>query len=276
MLKLHIKMSTSDLIRKALKIRRGIIEMLVPLESHHIGCSLSIVEILTFLYFEQMKINPKNPKDPNRDIFILSKGHAGAALYTTLAEKGFFDKKILKEFDINGGFLPEHVTSVVPGIELSTGSLGHGLPVGCGFTQSFKNDNKKNRVVVLISDGELNEGSNWEAMMFASSHKLDNLTVIVDCNKFQGYGKTKDIIDLTPLSQKIKAFGWNYFEINGHSFKDLKKIFEEIKNIKNNKPNFILANTIKGKGISFFEGKFESHYKSITKEEKINILKGMK
>ena len=246
-----------DLEKTAFNIRRKIIEMLVPKESHHIGCSLSIIEILTYLYFQELNINPKDPKDKDRDIFILSKGHAGAALYATLAEKGFFDKSLLSKYDTEGGVLPEHATAIISGIEVSTGSLGHGLPIGCGFATSFKNDNKKNKVIVLMSDGELNEGSNWEAIMFANTHNLSNLTVIVDCNKFQGYGKTKKIIDLSPLYLKIKAFGWNFFEIDGHNFKDLKEAFKEVENSKNNKPNFILANTIKGKGIKEFEGKFE-------------------
>lgn len=247
--------------------------MLVPKESHHIGCSFDIVEILTYLYFQEMKIDPKKPNDPNRDIFILSKGHAAAGVYATLSERGYFKKEILGEYDTDGGILPEHITRVVPGVELSTGSLGHGLPVGVGFALSYKNDNKKNRTFVLVSDGELNEGSNWEAIMFAGHHKLDNLTVIFDKNDYQGYGKTADIIDLSPIENKLKEFGWNTYEINGHDFKDLKNVFTKIKKSKNKKPHFIIAKTIKGKGIPEFEGKFESHYHSITQEMKDELLK---
>ena len=264
------------LTNTASKIRKGIIEMLVPKESHHIGCSMSMVEILTYLYFDEMNINPKKPTDSNRDIFILSKGHAGASLYTTLSLRGFFDKKILKQFDINGGILPEHATSVVPGVELSTGSLGHGLPVGLGFALSFLTDNKKNKVYIGMSDGELNEGSNWEAIMFAGHHKINNLIAIVDKNNFQGYGPTKEVINLSPIQDKLKTFGWNTYEINGHNFSDLKKVFDKVKQSKNKKPHFIIANTVKGKGIPEFEGKFESHYHSITQEMKEKLLNNMK
>ncbi len=258
------------------KIRKGIIEMLVPKESHHIGCSMSMVEILTYLYFEEMNINPKKPIDSNRDIFILSKGHAGASLYATLSLRGFFNKKILNKFDIDGGLLPEHATSVVPGIELSTGSLGHGLPVGLGFALSFLTDNKKNNVYIGMSDGELNEGSNWEAIMFAGHHKINNLIAIIDKNDFQGYGSTKDVIDLSPIQDKLNSFNWNTYVIDGHNFSQLSKTFNKIRNSKNKKPHFIIANTIKGKGISEFEGKFDSHYHSITQEMKVKLLDNFK
>ena len=181
--------------------------------------------------------------------------------------------RIIGKYDTNGGILREHITRVVPGIELSTGSLGHGLPVGVGFALSNKNDNKKNRIFVLVSDGELNEGSNWEAFMFAGHQKLDNLTVILDKNDYQGYGLTSEIIDLSPIEGKLKNFGWNTYKADGHDFADLKKAFDNVKKSKNNKPNFIIAKTIKGKGIPEFEGKFESHYHSITQEMKDSLLK---
>lgn len=268
-------MTNSDLQNTARNIRRLLIETLVPKESHHIGCSLDIVEILTYLYFKELNINPKNPKDPKRDIFILSKGHAGVALYATLAERGFFSKKTLKKFDVNGGLLPEHATSVVPGIELSTGSLGHGLPVGAGFATSFLSDTLKNRVVVLMSDGELDEGSNWEAFMFAGQHKLDNLIAIIDSNNFQGYGATKDIINLAPITDKLKLFNWNTYIIDGHNYSQLSSVFKKIKTSKNKKPHFIVAKTIKAKGIPELEGKFESHYVSIDEEMKKKFLKNL-
>lgn len=262
-----------DFLKKTTtQIRKNIIEMLVPKESHHIGCSLSIVEILTSLYFQQMSIDPKKPIDPKRDIFILSKGHAAAALYATLAERGFFDKKILAQYDTEGGLLPEHVTRVVPGIELSTGSLGHGLPVGVGFALSSRNDKKKNHVYVLVSDGELDEGSSWEAILFAGHHKLSNLIVIVDYNKLQGFGTTHEVLDLEPLSAKLKAFGWNVYDVDGHDFGDLDNVFEKIKNSQDGSPHFVIANTIKGKGIAHFEGKFESHYHSIDEVTKETLL----
>lgn len=270
------KIQIDNLKKIALEIRREIIKMLVPAVSHHIGCSLSIVEILTNLYFNEMKINPKNPKDPDRDIFILSKGHAGASLYATLAVAGFYKKGLLKLYDVDGGLLPEHVTKVVSGIEISTGSLGHGLPIGIGFATAFLNEKRKNRVFVIISDGELNEGSTWEAIMFAGHRRLKNIIVIVDYNKFQGYGSTTEVLNLDPLNDKLKAFNWNTYETAGHDFVDIERVFTEIKTTKNNLPHFIIAHTIKGKGIKKFEGKFESHYKSIDQETKDELLDSLK
>lgn len=267
--------STKNLQNQAFHIRRNIISMLVPHESHHIGCSLSSIEILTALYFHELEINPKNADDPKRDVFILSKGHAGAALYSTLAQRGFFDKKLLKRYDTDGGLLPEHSTKVVSGIEVSTGSLGHGLSIGCGFAVSRLNDKRKNRVFVLVSDGELDEGSTWEAIMFAGHHRLKNLVTIVDYNKFQGYGATKEVLDLEPLSQKLRAFGWNTYETDGHDFGSLLQTFKKVRGAANYKPNFIIAHTIKGKGIPFFEGKFESHYHSVDAKKKEQLLNSL-
>lgn len=277
------KVLVKYLERKSFYIRQKIIQMLVPNESHHIGCSLAIVDILTTLYFNELFINPKNPNDPHRDIFILSKGHAGAALYATLAEKGFFNKNILRKYDVDGGLLPEHITKIVPGVEVSTGSLGHGLPIGVGFAIRFKHEKKKNKTFVLISDGELNEGSNWEAIMFSAQHKLSNLIVIVDLNRMQGYGMTKDIIDLEPLEEKFIQFNWNAMRVKGHDFSELLNAFAQAKN-KNkrkpsdsdDKPTIIIAETIKGKSIPYFEGKFDSHYKSIDLDTKQKILSDLK
>jgi len=269
-----LRKNASYLKNKASQIRRSIIEMLAPYESHHIGCSLSIVEILTILYFHTLRVFPKKPNHPKRDIFILSKGHGAAALYATLSLRGFFPKKILQTYDRDGGLLPEHATRVVPGVEASTGSLGHGLPIGVGFALSLRNDGKKNRVLVLVSDGELNEGSTWEAIMFAGHHKLSNLTVIVDANGFQGYGKTKDVLNLEPYPQKFKDFGWKTAVINdGHDLEKIDNAFNKSgQNLSQAKPNILIAKTVKGKGVPFFEGKFESHYQSIDDKTKHEIL----
>ncbi len=267
------KQRINQLKQIAKEIRFAAMQMIVPHESHHIGCALGIVELLVWLYFELLKINPKHPKSPDRDIFILSKGHAASALYATLYRRGFFSKEILMSYDKDGGMLPEHATAVVPGVEISTGSLGHGLPIGIGFAKSFKNDRKNNKVYVLISDGELNEGSNWEAFMFAAHHRLDNLYVIIDRNGYQGYGNTKDIINLSPLSSKLKVFNWNVLEADGHDFTSLAKITQLIKGSSANKPTCIIAKTVKGKGVPAFEGKFESHYESLDEKTKQTILK---
>lgn len=254
-------------------LRREMMHILVPKETHHIGCSLSILDILVYLYFEKLQVNPKNPKDPNRDIFILSKGHGALALYMVLYKKGFFNKEYLQTFEQEGGNLPEHASSLVPGVELSTGSLGHGLSVGIGYATSFANDKKKNKLYVLISDGELNEGSNWEAIMYAGHHHLSNLIAIVDLNGFQGYSETKKVIDLNPLAKKLSIFGWNTYRADGHDLESLNKAFAEIEKTNNNKPHCIIAKTVKGKGIPYFEGKFESHYKSLNEDQIQEILK---
>lgn len=259
-----------DLEKIAREIRYLIIKSLRPLESHHIGCSLSIVEILTYLYWRKIKVNPKNYKEKARDIFILSKGHAALALYATLCKKGFFNEELMKTYDQDGFKMPEHPSTSVPGIELSTGSLGHGLPVAVGFALSFKNDKKPNKVYVLLSDGELNEGSNWEAIMFAGHHRLNNLIGIIDLNGFQGYSQTSKIINLFPLKKKIESFNWSVWECDGHNFLSLNKAFSKVKFSKT--PTMIIAKTTKGKGISFFEGKFDSHYKSIDQQTKRQIL----
>jgi transketolase len=265
-------MDTQRLKKIASNIRFSIIDMLVPKESHHIGCSLSMVEILTTLYFDTLVVYPEKPDDKNRDIFILSKGHGAGALYATLAERGFFKKNILQKYDTDGGVLPEHSTKVVPGIEASTGSLGHGLPIGIGFALDRLKDKSESKVYVLLSDGELDEGSNWEAIMFAGHHQLRNLTVIVDLNGFQGYAETKKVIDLSPLSEKIKLFGWEVKECDGHNMVEISQSLSDL--VKTgNKPKMIIAHTVKGKGIPYFEGKFEAHYKSIDEETKQKILK---
>ncbi len=269
-------MKTSTVVKELEKIsfdiRNLFLDMIAPKETHHIGCCLSIIDILTVLYFYVLRINPNKPNDPNRDIFVLSKGHAGGAVYATLVRRGFFDKKILSGFDRNNGTLIEHITTSVPGVEFSTGSLGHGLPFGVGYALSIKRDKKKNRIFVLMSDGELDEGSNWEAIMFAGHHKLNNLIAIIDKNNFQGYGKTQDIINLDPIKDKFAVFHWNVYEADGHDFLSLIKTFQKIHHSQNNNPHCIIANTIKGKGIPHYEGKFESHYKSLDAETKKKII----
>lgn len=260
--------------KTSFEIRKLMLESLRSKESHHIGCAFSIVDILTYLYFNTLKVNSENPKDPNRDIFLLSKGHAALALYATLCQKGFFSKKRLLTYDQDGSDIPEHASIHVEGVELSTGSLGHALPVGIGFATAFLNEKKKNHIYVLLSDGELDEGSNWEAIMYAGHHKLNNLTAIIDENGYQGYSDTKKVLDLSPLKKKIETFGWEVVETDGHDFKKLKSVFDQRQSFS--KPKMIIAKTIKGKGIPYFEGRFDSHYKSIDEETKQKIINDFK
>jgi len=233
----------------------------------HIGSSLSAVDILSVLYGGFLKVDPRNPDLPDRDRLIFSKGHAAAACYATLAEAGFFPLSLLDTYCRNGSVLSGHVTrSGVPGVELSTGSLGHGLPVGCGMALAASRDNKPWRVLVLMSDGECDEGSNWEAALFAGHHKLDNLTAIIDCNAQQGMGETNKVLDLEPLADKWRSFKWAVREINGHDHAQIGQALNAIP-FEEGKPSMILARTIKGKGVSFMENRLEWHYKSPNAEQ---------
>lgn len=261
---------------KIAKLRQMMIETLEPLESHHIGCSFSILEIVAVLYYQIMNVDPKNPHDPNRDIFILSKGHAALAVYAVLCEKGFFSKKIFETYDKNGGLLPEHITTKAPGVEVATGSLGHGLPIANGFALAAKNDAADRMVYTVMSDGELNEGSNWEAIQFAAHHNLSNLVSIIDLNGFQGYAATADVIDLSPLHQKFKAFHWDVYEVDGHDVFALQQTFEKLKKKKTMHPSVVIAQTTKGQGMPFYEGTFESHYKSVDARTKQQMLEALK
>ena len=223
---------------------------------------MSCIDILSVLYSGKvMRFDPKNPSWDKRDYFILSKGHSGAALYATLAYAGFFPISDLEAYYQNGSKFPGHPSKgCVPGVEASTGSLGHGLGLGCGIATAGK------RTFVLLSDGELDEGSTWEAILFAGARKLDNLIAIVDCNKLQAFGCTEDVLSLEPLEDKFKAFGWDTIRVDGNSIEALEKVFaSDFMNSK--KPKVIIADTVKGKGVSFMENKLEWHYKSPSDEE---------
>ncbi len=260
-------MKKIDYKKTATEIRKKILDMKLMSQGSHIGSALSCVDILTVLYFKILKLNTKNSKSQDRDRFLLSKGHAASALYATLAQRGFFSEDVLETYCQNGSKLAGHVIKdCVPGIEVSTGSLGHGLPIGIGMAIAAKKSKKNYRVFVLLSDGECDEGSNWEAALFASHHKLDNLIAIIDYNKIQSFGRTNEVLNLEPLAQKWKSFGWQVKEINGHNFKELEKTLLRMP-FKKDSPNIIIAHTIKGKGVSFMEDKLEWHYKSPTKEQ---------
>lgn len=241
--------------------------MIYEARSAHISSCFSCTDILTYLYFKILRIDPENPKDENRDRFILSKGHAVAALYAVLAKRGFFPEELLNTYYQNGSRLPGHSTlGTVPGIEVSTGALGHGLSMGAGLALAAKKDRRAHRVFVLISDGECEIGSVWEAALFASHHKLDNLVVVIDYNKIQAFGRVRDILNIEPLAKKWESFGWDVKEADGHNFSELEKSFSEIP-FQINKPSLLIAHTIKGKGVSFIEDKFEWHFLNLTKEQ---------
>lgn len=253
-----MKINSSILLSKY--IRAYTLKMISESGASHIGGGLSISDILAVLYNDILHYNSHKPDLQSRDRFILSKGHCCAALYATLALKNFFTIKDLKSFAQFGSNFMSHVSHKVKGVEFSTGSLGHGLPFAVGKAMASKLNKKKWHIFVLLSDGELNEGSNWEAILFASHHKLNNLTIIIDYNKLQSLTTVEKTIRLEPLKEKFEAFGCNVYEINGHDHQELK-IHLSKKN-KTNSPKLILAHTVKGKGVSFMENKVEWHYKS--------------
>jgi len=244
---------------KAVQIRKHIIEMLYIAKSGHPGGSLSAVEALVAIYFAQMKHNPKRPDDPNRDRFILSKGHAAPALYATLAECGYFNTDLLKNLRQSGCMLQGHpACTCVPGVEASTGSLGHGLSFANGVALAGKLDKKNYQVYVLLGDGETGEGQIWEAAAVASHYKLNNITAMIDRNYLQIDGNTEDVLKLESVYERWKSFGWKVIEINGH---DLEKIINALNQAKENKqkPTMIILNTVKGKGVSFMENNVDFH-----------------
>lgn len=231
----------------------------------HFGSAMSIVDILTVLYFRVMNI--KAPDDPERDRFILSKGHAASAWYATLAEKGFYDKSLLKKYLADGGQLYGHpVRGGVPGIEASTGSLGHGLPIGVGMALAARNEGKRRRIYVLMGDGEVQEGSVWEAAMTASRLKLDNLVAIIDANNLQGFDRVENIQPISTFGPKFRAFGWAVREVDGHNYDGLEAAFRAVP-YEVGKPSLVIARTVKGKGVSEMEDKFECHYLSVPKDK---------
>ncbi len=227
----------------------------------HVGSPLSIVEILRVLYDEVLDVRPEQPDWPERDRFILSKGHGCLALYAILADHGFFPKQELKRFCKPGALLGGHVDAHIPGIEASTGALGHGLPIGVGMALAARMRGRKSRVFVVTGDGELGEGSVWEAALAASKHGLQNLTVIVDYNKLQSYGRIEDVLPLEPLTDKWRAFGFAVREVDGHDLDDLRRTFAALP-FEVGKPNVVVAHTLKGRGISFAELNASWHHKS--------------
>lgn len=253
------------------EIRKATLKMVYEANASHIGGAFSMADLLAVLYSDVLNINPKNPTDVNRDRLFLSKGHACTSLYAALGLKGFFDLKELDNYSKNDSLLLSHASHKVRGVELSTGSLGHALPVSCGVALSAKRNAKSFKVFTILSDGELDEGSNWEAILFAQQHKLNNLIAIVDYNKIQSFGSVEDVINLHPLDKKFESFGWNVCEIDGHNHEEIFNGFEKAKQSPE-KPTVIIANTIKGKGVDFMENELLWHYKSPSKEQYVNAL----
>jgi transketolase len=253
--------------RMALRIRKGVIRQIKAGKAGHVGGALSIAEILSCLYFRIMRVEPKNPGWRERDRFVLSAGHKCLALYAALAERGFFDLGVLDTYGSLGSKLPGHPDMhKLPGIETNTGALGHGLSIAGGMAIGLKMDRLDARVYVIMGDGELAEGSNWEAAAAASHHKLDNLLVFVDRNTLQISGRTVEVMRYEPLAARWEAFGWSVREINGH---DVRQILETAHAIpfEKGKPSLVIANTVKSKGLSFAEDKASYHYWKATPEE---------
>ena len=253
-------------MKKAALIRRDIVDIVYRSSAGHIGGSLSETDILVALYYEVMRIDPENPGWADRDRFILSKGHSIDAYYCVLADRGFFDRKELLTYSQFGSKLIGHPNRQIPGVEMNTGALGHGLSIGVGMALAAKMDKKDYRVFVLMGDGELAEGSVWEAAMAASNYRLDNLVAIIDRNGLQISGKTEEVMAIEPLGEKWKSFGWSVSVIDGHDFSSICSALSEDRKVRN-MPSLVIAETVKGKGISFMENEPKWHHGVMTPEE---------
>jgi len=253
-------------------LRRIVVSTLESGKRAHLGSAMSILEIIRVLYDDFLKIDPTNTQDIERDRFILSKGHGCLAQYVVLADKGFFDKKELLTFcktdSILGGH-PEY--GKIPGVEASTGALGHGMSIGVGMALAAKIKKRKNRVTVILGDGEINEGSIWEAAMSASKHKLSNLTIIIDYNKIQSYGFVSEVLNPEPMAEKWTSFGFVVKEINGHDIIELRNTLSQLP-LNNNKPSALICHTIKGKGFPFAENNPSWHHKSNLSDAEIQKM----
>ncbi|OGK17799.1 hypothetical protein A2866_05555 [Candidatus Roizmanbacteria bacterium RIFCSPHIGHO2_01_FULL_39_8] len=262
-----------NLKKTAFDVRKKVFSMILTAHASHLASAYSIVEVLVYLYQKVLHLNPSKPASPNRDRFILSKGWGVSALYVLLSKKGFFSKKLLNEYCKDGSKMIGIATrNGIRGIEATTGSMGHGLPIGVGLAKAMKLQGKKNRTVVLISDGECDTGSTWESILLAAHHKLDNLLVIVDYNKWQSFGRTNEVLNLEPLINKWKAFNWHAEMVrDGHDFYQIDKAFKKCFVVRD-KPQVIIAHTIKGKGLSAIEDRNEWHYQT-PRENEIKVAK---
>lgn len=268
-------MTESELKKTANEVRKNIMTAVYHAHSGHPGGSLSAADILTYLYFEEMNIDPKNPKKADRDRFVLSKGHAAPGLYSTLAERGYFDKEELKGLRHVGCFLQGHPDMKhIPGVDMSSGSLGQGISAAVGMALAGKMDNADYRVYALLGDGEIQEGQVWEASMLAANHKLDNLVVIVDNNNLQIDGTVEDVNSPYPIDEKFKAFKFHVININGNDFGEIAAAFKEAREHKG-QPTAIIAKTVKGKGVAFMENQVGWHGKAPNKEEYETAMKDL-
>lgn len=258
---------------KAYDLRKDVVDMILAGKGGHIGGDMSVMEILVTLYFKQMKVSPENPQDEDRDRFVLSKGHSVEAYYAVLAARGFLDiQDVIANFSKFGSKYIGHPNNKLPGIEMNSGSLGHGLPVCVGMALAGKKDKKNYRVYTVMGDGELAEGSVWEGFMAAHQYKLDNLCAVVDRNRLQISGNTEDVMGHDDLVQRIASFGWHVIDVkDGNNIDELNAAFEEAKTVKG-KPTVIIANTVKGCGSSVMENKANWHHKVPTQEEYQQII----
>jgi transketolase len=262
-----MKSEEIGLAQLAQRIRADSLRMIHRGKSSHAGSALSMIDLLVVLYNKVLRVSPERPDWPERDRFLLSKGHACAGLYAVLAARGFFPSAWLNDFYGDGSQMAGHATSgSIPGVEISSGALGHGLAIGCGMALTAKRDQSNYRVFVLLSDGECDEGSTWEAALFAPHHRLSNLIVIIDYNKIQSLGAVKEVLDLEPLAAKWEAFGWSVREIDGHNFHEIEDALENVPRAQD-KPTCIIAHTVKGKGVSFMENTVLWHYRSPNEDE---------
>ncbi|MCC8065991.1 MAG: transketolase [Clostridiales bacterium] len=264
-----------NLKAKAYELRKDVLDIVMAGKGGHIGGDMSVMEILVTLYFKEMNIDPEHTEDPNRDLFVMSKGHSVEALYAVLAAKGFFPiERVISEFSKFGSSFIGHPNNKLPGIEMNTGSLGHGLPVSVGMALAGKMDQKPYRVYTVMGDGELAEGSVWEAAMAASQFGLDNLCAVIDRNRLQISGNTEDVMHQDDVQKRFESFGWKVFSVNGNDIDELYRAFEEAKTVKN-VPSLVIANTIKGCGSSVMENKAGWHHKVPTAEEYEQISKDL-
>jgi transketolase len=261
----------SDTQDLALRLRRHVVRMCNLGGSSHVGSALSMADIIAVLYGETLRIDPARPDWPGRDRFILSKGHAGACVYAALAERDFFRVEILDQHYQNGSHLSGHVSHKgIPGVDLSTGSLGHGLGVGAGMAFNLRRTSGNERVYVVLSDGECDEGSVWEAALFAGHHRLANLCAVIDHNKLQSIGPVSEALGLDPLDDKWRAFGWAVLRVDGHNHQALRSAFTEV---AGDRPTCIIADTVKGRGVSFMENQVLWHYRAPRGEEFVAAMR---